>query len=154
MGIGRTPRLNDVTAAIEKLADGRLCSTVPMQYAVEAALCGDRSHQISFRAALKERAAVTTASFRAMPGVSCVAPVAGSYAMPRVTLPPGRTDEDYVLGLLRATGVLCVYGSGFGMPASAGTFRASSSSPRPPSCATFTGWSRISRGTTSSTDCI
>ena len=25
-----------------------------------------------------------------------------------------KTDEDYVLGLLRATGVLCVYGSGFG----------------------------------------
>jgi alanine-synthesizing transaminase len=123
MGIGRTPRLNDVTAAIAKLADGRLCSTVPMQYAVKAALCGDRSHQISFRAALKERASVTTSSFQAMPGVSCVAPVAGFYAMPRVTLPPGRTDEDYVLALLRATGVLCVYGSGFGMPASAGTFR-------------------------------
>ena len=108
MGIGRTPRLDDVTAAIGKLADGRLCSTVPMQYAVAAALCGDRSHQISFRAALKERAAMTTASFQAIPGVSCVAPAAGFYAMPRVTLPPGRTDEDYVLALLRATGVLCV----------------------------------------------
>jgi alanine-synthesizing transaminase len=35
--------------------------------------------------------------------------------MPCVALPPGKTDEDYVLGLLRATGVLCVYGSGFGM---------------------------------------
>ena len=34
--------------------------------------------------------------------------------MPRVALPPGRTDEDYVLALLRETGVLCVYGSGFG----------------------------------------
>ena len=35
----------------------------------------------------------------------------------------GRTDEDYVLGLLRATGILCVYGSGFGMPPEQGTFR-------------------------------
>ena len=43
--------------------------------------------------------------------------------MPKVDLPPGRTDEDYVLGLLRATGVLCVYGSGFGMPAEDGFFR-------------------------------
>ena len=59
MGIGRTPRLDDVRAAIGKLADGRLCSTVPMQYAVAAALRGDRSHQVSFRAALKERAAIT-----------------------------------------------------------------------------------------------
>ena len=43
--------------------------------------------------------------------------------MPKVALPPGRTDEDYVLALLRATGVLCVYGSGFGMPAAEGFLR-------------------------------
>jgi aspartate/methionine/tyrosine aminotransferase len=43
--------------------------------------------------------------------------------MPRIALPPGKTDEEYVLGLLRATGVLCVYGSGFGMPALAGFLR-------------------------------
>ena len=36
---------------------------------------------------------------------------------------PGDTDEHYVLELLRATGVLCVYGSGFGMPAGDGFFR-------------------------------
>jgi aspartate/methionine/tyrosine aminotransferase len=28
-----------------------------------------------------------------------------------------------VLGLLKATGILCVYGSGFGMPADQGFFR-------------------------------
>ena len=43
--------------------------------------------------------------------------------MPMVSLPPGRTDEDYVLALLRETGILCVYGSGFGMPAELGSFR-------------------------------
>jgi aspartate/methionine/tyrosine aminotransferase len=43
--------------------------------------------------------------------------------MPRVALPPGRTDEDYVLSLLRATGVLCVYGSGFGLAAEDGFLR-------------------------------
>jgi alanine-synthesizing transaminase len=115
MGIGRSPRLNTVVAAVAKLADGRLCSTVPMQFAVAEALRGDRSHQIWFRDALKSRAALTAETLGAIPGVSCVAPAAGFYAMPQVTLPPGRTDEDYVLSLLRATGVLCVYGSGFGM---------------------------------------
>ena len=50
-------------------------------------------------------------------------PTAGFYAMPRIPLPPGRTDEDYVLALLRATGVLCVYGSGFGLPAADGYLR-------------------------------
>ncbi len=50
-------------------------------------------------------------------------PGAAFYAMPRIPLPPGRTDEDYVLALLRATGVLCVYGSGFGLPATEGFLR-------------------------------
>jgi alanine-synthesizing transaminase len=123
LAVGRSPRLDDVVTAIGKLADGRLCSTVPMEYAVDAAIRGDRSHQTSFRAALKARAEVTTESLNAIPGVSCVAPTAAFYAMPKISLPPGRTDEDYVVALLRTTGVLCVYGSGFGMPAADGFFR-------------------------------
>jgi len=123
MSIGKTPRLDEVATAVRKLADGRLCSTIPMQYAVTAALNGDKSHQVSFRAALKERAAITGDSLRAMPGVSCTTSTAGFYAMPKVALPPGKTDEDYVLGLLRATGVLCVYGSGFGLPPADGYLR-------------------------------
>jgi len=115
LAVGRSPRLDDVVAAISKLADGRLCSTVPMQYAVAAALTGDRSHQVAFRSALKQRGEITTTALNAIPGVSCVAPTATFYVMPKVELPPGRTDEDYVVALLRATGVLCVYGSGFGM---------------------------------------
>ncbi len=123
LAVSRSPRLDAVVEALKKLADGRLCSTVPMQHAIAPALTGDRSHQASFRAALKERAMVTTKDLQAIPGVTCVAPTAAFYAMPRVALPPGRTDEDYVLALLRATGVLCVYGSGFGMPADEGFFR-------------------------------
>jgi alanine-synthesizing transaminase len=123
MAVGRNPKLDDLMAALRKLADGRLCSPVPMQYAVTAALTMDRSHQIQLRADLRARAEVTTRRFNAMPGMSCVAPIAAFYAMPRVALPAGRTDEDFVLGLLRATGVLCVHGSGFGMAKDGGYFR-------------------------------
>ena len=123
MVVGQTPRLDRVLAASQKLADGRLCSPGPMQYAVASALTGDRTHQIAFRKALAERARLTTESLNAIPGMRCIAPRAAFYAMPFVTLPPGRTDEDYVLALLRATGILCVYGSGFGMPAAFGSFR-------------------------------
>jgi aspartate/methionine/tyrosine aminotransferase len=112
-----------VLAALKKLADGRLCSTAPMQHAIPAALSGDRAHQGVFRAALRERANVTVDMLRAIPGVTCSAPSAAFYAMPKVALPAGRTDEDYVLGLLRATGVLCVYGSGFGMQPADGFLR-------------------------------
>jgi len=121
--VGRTPRLDDTLAAIKKLADGRLCSPGPMQYGVAAALTGDRSHQASFRAALAERARITTQRLNAIPGLRCVPPRAAFYALPQVALPPGKTDEDFVLALLRETGILCVNGSGFGMPPSDGFFR-------------------------------
>src|SRR3954467_7278902 len=94
-----------------------------MQLAAAGALLGDRSPQPIFRAELKTRAEITAKSLNAIPGMSCVAPIAGFYVMPQLTLPAGKTDVDYVLGLLRATGVLCVYGSGFGMPADGGFFR-------------------------------
>jgi aspartate/methionine/tyrosine aminotransferase len=123
VAVGRSPRLDGLLVALKKLADGRLCSTVPMQYAIPAALDGDRTHQATFRAALRARAQVTVDMLRAIPGVTCSAPAAAFYAMPKVDLPAGRTDEDYVLALLRATGILCVYGSGFGMPPADGFLR-------------------------------
>ena len=123
MAVSKTPRLDSALAAIKKLADGRLCSPGPMQYAVTAALTGDRSHQVAFRQALAERARVTTEMLNAIPGMRCVSPRAAFYAMPAVTLPPGKSDQDYVLALLRETGILTVYGSGFGVAPERGTFR-------------------------------
>jgi aspartate/methionine/tyrosine aminotransferase len=120
---GSTPRLDDVVAAMKKLADGRLCSPAPMQYAVAPALMGDRSHQVAFRAALEERGRITATMLNAIPGIRCVPPRATFYALPMVTLPPGRTDEEFVLALLRETGILCVHGSGFGLAPELGSFR-------------------------------
>jgi len=121
--VGRSDKLDEVLGAIKKLADGRLCSPGPMQYGIEAALTGDRSHQQEFVRELVLRASLTTRRLEAMPGMKVVAPRAAFYAMPQMSLPPGMTDEDFVLGLLRATGILCVYGSGFGLPADQGFFR-------------------------------
>ena len=123
MAVGSGARLDKVLAAIKELADGRLCTNGPMQHAVAAALAGDRSHQDDFRRQLQERATVTTRRLNAIEGISCVPPAAAFYAMPKVELPPGRTDQDFILGLLRETGVLCVYGSGFGTVPTDGFFR-------------------------------
>lgn len=123
MAVGRSPRLDPALAAIKKLADGRLCSPGPMQYAVTAALAGSRAHQDVFRRELRQRAELTTARLNAIPGMTCVAPQGAFYAMPKMALPPGKTDRDYVLGLLRATGILVVYGSGFGTDPADGFFR-------------------------------
>ena len=123
LAAGRSERLNEILAAIKKLADGRLCSPGPMQYAIGAALSGDRSHQHDFVQALRARADLTMARLGAIPGIKCVAPQAAFYVMPQVMLPRGKTDEDFVLGLLREKGILCVYGSGFGLPAADGFLR-------------------------------
>jgi alanine-synthesizing transaminase len=123
LAVGRSPRMADLLSAIKKLADGRLCSPGPMQYAITAALTGDRSHQHSFREALRTRAELTSRRLNAISGLSCVTPRGAFYAMPRVALPPGVTDEQFVLALLQETGVLCVYGSGFGTDPVDGFFR-------------------------------
>ena len=123
MAVGGRDRLDGVLAAIKTLADGRLCTNGPMQHAVPAALQGDRSHQDRFRRQLQERAALTSQRLNSIEGISCVQPAAAFYAMPKVELPPGRTDAEFVLGLLRSTGILCVHGSGFGTNPANGFFR-------------------------------
>jgi alanine-synthesizing transaminase len=123
LAVSPTPRLDNLLAAVRKLADARLCSPGPMQHAVAPAIDGDRSHQQRFRDALAERARIVVDAFSAIPGARCVPPRAAFYAMPEVPLPPGRTDEEYVLALLRETGILCVHGSGFGVSPEAGCLR-------------------------------
>lgn len=87
MVASRTPRLDDVLAAIRKLADGRLCSPGPMQYGIPAALRGDRSHQARFQRQLKERAELSHTRLSAIPGMRSVMPHAAFYVMPWVALP-------------------------------------------------------------------
>ena len=123
LAVGGGDRLKDVLGAITRLAEGRLCSTIPMQRAVVAALTGDRSHQPALRAALRERAELVWTRANSIPGISSTKPSAAFYAMPKVDLPDGKTDVDFIFDLVHATGVLCVQGSGFGMDPAGGYFR-------------------------------
>ena len=45
------------------------------------------------------------------------------YAFPSITLPPGRTDEEYCMALLEQTGICVVPGSGFGQVQGTAHFR-------------------------------
>ena len=123
LAVGGGDRLKDVLAAVTKLAEGRLCSTLPMQRAIVPALTGDRSHQAKFREALGERADVVFRRANAIPGITSTRSSAAFYAMPKIDLPPGKTDADFIIDLVHATGVLCVHGSGFGMDAADGYVR-------------------------------
>ncbi len=90
----------------------------------------------AFRQALRERAELTTTRMNAIPGMRCVAPRGAFYAMPQLRLAGRPHRQDFVLGLLRAKGVLVVYGSGFGADPADGP-SASCFSRRSPSSATI-----------------
>jgi len=64
-----------------------------------------------------------TEGLNKIPGISCQ-PIAGAmYAFPSITLPQGRTDEEYCMALLEAEGICLVSGSGFGQVAGTAHFR-------------------------------
>ena len=92
---------------------------------VVAALTGDRSHQVTFRQRARASAReLTTERLNAIEGMRCVAPRGAFYAMPQVTLPPGRTDAGLRARRCCARPAFsCVYGSGFGTAPEDGFFR-------------------------------
>ncbi|MCC7535829.1 MAG: aminotransferase class I/II-fold pyridoxal phosphate-dependent enzyme [Deltaproteobacteria bacterium] len=116
LAFGRHPSLGaELRGAVRKLAEGRLCSPGPPQHAVAAGLDGPRTHLADVVSRMRASAEHVAARMARIPGVSCVPPRAAFYAMPRVPLRAGQTDERWVLDLLEATGNLLVHGSGFHM---------------------------------------
>jgi alanine transaminase len=58
-----------------------------------------------------------------VPGIHCNAVAGAMYAFPRITLPPGVTDDQYCMALLEQTGICVVPGSGFGQAPGTWHFR-------------------------------
>ena len=63
---------------------------------------------------LKARAVLLAEGLNRIPGIQCNVVAGAMYAFPRITLPAGRTDEEYCMALLEETGICVVPGSGFG----------------------------------------
>lgn len=100
-------------ATITRLLDARLCSPGPQQYAVQAALEGPQDHLAAVKEKLRARRDITYDRLNAIDGISCRKPEGAFYAMPRIDSASFADDEEFVLALLRETGVLFVNGSGF-----------------------------------------
>ena len=118
----RSDRLDDVLAAIRKMADGRLCSPGPDAVRGRAgALRRSLAPARRSREALEERAELTTTRISAIPGHALrdaargVLRDAAGRSCRRAR--PTRTTSS---GCFARPAILCVYGSGFGMPAEAG----------------------------------
>jgi len=116
-------QMRDLTDSIGRLASGRLCSPTPAQYAVEPALDGSREFQRDFLSELKSRRDFCIERVQHNESLSCEKPAAAFYVMIKAEKLGGRTDERFVLDMLKETGVLVVHGSGFGMDPQEGYFR-------------------------------
>lgn len=116
-------KMREVADAVVRLAGGRLCSPTPAQYAVAPALEGSRDYIVNFISEIRRRRDLATARVAAIEGLSCVVPQAAFYLMVKTENLAGRTDEQFALDLLEASGVLVVHGSGFGCDPKDGYFR-------------------------------
>ncbi len=109
---GAPELVEDYTEAMRKLARARLCASHPKQFAIPAALEGDKAHIRDTRQKLRSRRNLTVERMNAIPGISCQNPQGAFYAFPRIEVDVD--DSEFVKHLIRETGVVVVHGSGFG----------------------------------------
>ena len=109
---GPEDELRDYVEAINKLLRARLCANHPIQWAIKVALEGDQDQLIEVRQKLRRRRDITVEMLNAIDGITCVRPEGAFYAFPRLHI--DGSDDEFVRGLIRETGVVVVPGSGFG----------------------------------------
>ena len=110
----------DYIEGINMLANIKLGSNVPGQYAIQTALGGYQSIKDLVREGgrLRRQRDLAWELITAIPGVSCVKPQAALYMFPRLDpkLYPIVDDRQFFMEVLRATRVMLVQGSGFNFP--------------------------------------
>jgi len=123
---GQGNQLTELKQVIEKECRIRICANTPVQKAGTAALNGPQDHIARYVAKLRERGEYAWKRLNEIEGISCAKPEGAFYVFPRIHEVGSRwkTDLDFVLHLLKETGVLTVNGSGFDAIYGAGHFRA------------------------------
>ena len=124
---------DDVAAQMLKLQSVCLCANLVGQAAVYAMVRPPKPGMPSYAlyaaekgailAALKERAILLAEGLNRIEGIHCNVVAGAMYAFPSIQLPPGRTDSEYAMALLEATGICVVPGSGFGQSEGTAHFR-------------------------------
>jgi aspartate/methionine/tyrosine aminotransferase len=109
-----TSRLKDVKEAIFAEARQRLSAPTPIMKACAAAFKGPRDHIREMNEKLKERAEFTYERLNEIDGIETQKPEGAFYIFPRVDL-RGRWEDDkeFCLDVLKNTGLVFPYGSGF-----------------------------------------
>lgn len=117
--------LKELKQCIEKEARIRICANTPVQKAGVAALNGPQDHIREMVEKLRKRRDYTLKRLNHMNGISCAKPEGAFYVFPKIHGVGRRwkTDMEFVLELLKETGVLFVNGSGFDPMYGAGHIR-------------------------------
>ncbi len=110
----------DYIEGLNMLANLKLGSNVPGQWAIQTALGGYQSINdlIKEGGRLRRQRDLAYELITKIPGVSCVKPQAALYMFPRLDpeMYPIEDDRQFFMEVLRATRVMLVQGSGFNYP--------------------------------------
>lgn len=110
-------KLEELKNGIAKLARARLSASSVAQFAAIEILKTPSNHTKDMVRKLKERRDYSYDRLRKIEGISCVKPNGAFYLFPRLDLTElgkWKNDKEFVVELLKETGVCGVYGSGFG----------------------------------------
>ena len=114
---GPKKRAQDYIEGLNMLANMKLCSNVPGQWAIQTALGGYQSiNDLTCPGGrLRRQRDLAYELITAIPGVSCVKPSAALYMFPRLDpeVYPITDDRQFFLELLKETKVMLVQGTGF-----------------------------------------
>jgi alanine-synthesizing transaminase len=107
--------LDDLKLGVEKQCRIRLCANTPVQIAGTAALNGPQDFVKDIVERLKERRDYAFKRLNEIQGITATKPEGAFYIFPKIHEIGKRwkTDMEFVIALLKETGVLLVNGSGF-----------------------------------------
>jgi len=123
IAFNNSPQLDSIREHLPKLARVRISSNHPAQYAALESLRGPQEYISEFVTELKKHRDLVVNRLNSMPGISCSNPKGAFYAFPKIENNPYKSDQEFVLNLLKSKGVLTVHGSGFGTKYGSGYFR-------------------------------
>ncbi|MFX1374647.1 MAG: aminotransferase class I/II-fold pyridoxal phosphate-dependent enzyme [Promethearchaeota archaeon] len=110
-------KLEELKEGIAKMARARLSASSIAQYAAIKILQNPGTHTKEMVAKLKERRDYSYDRLRKIEGITCIKPNGAFYLFPKFDFNEfkrWKDDKEFVIDLLKTTGICTVYGSGFG----------------------------------------
>jgi alanine-synthesizing transaminase len=110
-------KLNELKEGLEKMARARLSANSIAQFAAIEALKNPGTHTNDMVKKLKERRDYSYKRLRQIEGISCIKPEGTFYLFPKIDFneyTKWKNDKEFIIDLVRKTGICGVYGSGFG----------------------------------------